>query len=403
MSMPATARAEAPAAPVPGEAPRLSVVPRPRPRVCFVAPETWPLLAGWRNIPVIGGAEVQQSLVAPALAARGYKVSMITLDHGQEEGAAVRGVTVHRMHKPDEGLPVVRFVHPRLTGLWRAMKRADADVYYHRTAAALTGFVAHFCRRHGKRAIYAGASDKDFLPGEQDIALARDRWLFEYGLRNVDRIFVQNERQLRRLRENYGLEGVLVPNTYSAPVGARADRNGYVLWVASIRAQKRPHFVLEIARRLPHRRFVVVGGPDQGTREAGYVGEFIAGAKSLPNVDYRGFVPFEQADRIFDGAAMVLNTSTYEGFPNIFLQGWARGIPAVGFVDTGSRCPEGRPIYEVAASPEEAARAVERLLADDAAWAGASARSRAYFHERHSLDAVLDLYERELGALAPRP
>lgn len=372
----------------------------PRPHICFVAPETWPLLAGWKNIPVIGGAEVQQSLIAPALAQRGYKVSMITLDHGQPDGIEVRGVKVYTMHKPDEGIPVLRYFHPRLTGLWNAMKRANADIYYHRTAAAVTGFVANYCRRHGKRSIYSGASDKDFIPGKQDIAFSRDRWLFDYGLKHVDRIFAQNGRQLERLREYYGIEGVLVPNTYSPPEDARADPHGYVLWVASIRGQKRPHFVLEIARRLPHRKFVIVGGPDAGTREAEYVNAFMEGARALPNVEYRGFVPFEDADRIFDGAALVLNTSTYEGFPNIFLQGWSRGIPAVGFVDTGSRCPEGRPIYDLATDTADAAVKVERLLADEAAWRIASARSAAHFEERHSLHAVLDVYERELGRLA---
>ena len=53
-------------------------------------------------------------------------------------------------------------------------------------------------RRHGKRAIYSGASDVDFVPGKQDITFARDRWLFEYGLRHVDRIFAQNPTQQER-------------------------------------------------------------------------------------------------------------------------------------------------------------------------------------------------------------
>ena len=100
----------------------------PRPRVCFVAPTTWPMMAGSREIPVIGGAELQQSVIAPELARRGYDVSMISMDFGQEEGSHLKGVRLLTMHKPDAGLPVVRFLHPRLTSLWAAMKRADADV-----------------------------------------------------------------------------------------------------------------------------------------------------------------------------------------------------------------------------------------------------------------------------------
>lgn len=378
----------------------LSAVPAKKPHVCFVAPDTWQVLAGVKDIPVIGGAEVQQSLVAPALAARGYRVTMITLDHGQPDGAVVKGVTVRKLYRPDAGLPVVRFLHPRLTTLWRVMKEVDADIYYQRCAAALTGFIARFCRRHGKRAIYSGASDADFLKGRQDIRLARDRWIFEYGLRHVDSIFVQNLTQLERLRQQYGREGVLVPNTYAPPAGARADRSGYVLWVAAIRAQKRPHLVLEIARRLPQHRFVMIGGPDGDRSGREFGREFGRACAAVPNVQWHGFMPYEEADRRFDGARLVLNTSTYEGFPNIFLQGWSRGVPSVGFVDTRSRDADGRPVYEIVPDVATAAARIDWLMRDDAAWAQASERVRAHFLEHHSLEAVVRAWERELQRLA---
>ena len=95
--------------------------PRKRPHICFVAHTTWPVFSGSRDIPVIGGAELQQSVIARALAARGYRVSMITMDYGQHDGTVLDGVTVHKIHTPDEGIPVVRVVQPRLTSLWGAM------------------------------------------------------------------------------------------------------------------------------------------------------------------------------------------------------------------------------------------------------------------------------------------
>src|SRR5512140_1442345 len=213
---------------------------RALPHVCFVAPTTWPVLAGDASIPVVGGAELQQTVIATALAKRGYRVSMICLDYGQPDGVVVDGVTVHKLHKPDEGIPVLRFLHPRITKLWSTLKRVNADVYYQRTAEVYTGYVAAFCARHGKRSIYAGASDVDFEPGRQDIVYARDRLIFEYGLKNVDRVIVQNPLQARLLRDNFGRDGTLIQNCFTAPAGARADPKGYVLWVASLRLQKRP-------------------------------------------------------------------------------------------------------------------------------------------------------------------
>jgi glycosyltransferase involved in cell wall biosynthesis len=370
-----------------------------RPRLCFVAPTTWPLIAGDADIPVIGGAELQQTIVATALAQRGCDVSMISMDFGQQEGSVVRGVRMYKMHAPDAGLPVVRFLHPRLTSLWRAMGRANADVYYHRTAGPQTAFIAAFCRRHGKRSIQAGASDVDFIPGRYDIGLARDRWLYERGLSTVDAIFAQTPRQVDNVRRHYGREAILVPNCYSPPAHAGADPGGYVLWCATVRAQKRPEIFLELARRLPRHRFMLVGGQDGDRRGREYAEGVRAAARQLPNMAVRGFTPFAEAERLFDGARVIVNTSPYEGFPNTFLQAWARGIPTVSFVDTGSR-HRGQAVYEVARDVDHATALIARLMDDDEEWSRSSRIAAEHFHESHSPEAVLRLYEAQIERLA---
>lgn len=381
---------------VPGDTPHA-----PKPRVCFLAATTWPTIAGSRDIPVIGGAELQQSVIAPELARRGFDVSMVSMDFGQEEGSVVKGVRMLKMHTPDEGLPVVRFLHPRLTSLWRALKRADADVYYQRTSAAHTGFLAAFCKAHGKRAIYGGASDMDFVPGKQEIAYKRDRMIFEYGLRNVDLVFAQNPFQVRAARENYGREAVLIPNCLEPPPGARGDPNGYVLWVATVRPAKRPDLLIELARRMPQHRFVMVGGADSGPGGKAYAQSAREAMASLPNATVHGFLPFAEADKLFDGARLVINTSTYEGFPNTFLQAWSRGVPTVGFIETGSR-HRGRPVYDYVTDIEQAHAAVKRLMEDDGAWAEASRLVEEHFRERHSVPSVAAMYESEIQRLAAR-
>jgi glycosyltransferase involved in cell wall biosynthesis len=368
-------------------------------RVCFVAPTGWPLLAGMSHIPVIGGAELQQSLVAKGLARRGCEVSMVSMDFGQPDGSEVDGVRVHNIHTPDEGLPVVRFLHPRLTSLWRALKRAEADIYYQRTSAATTGFVAAFCRRYGKRSIYAGASDVDFVPGRQEISYTRDRMIFEYGLRRVDTVFAQNPFQRDNALQHYGREARIVPNCYAPPAGAKCDPRGYVLWIATLRPQKRPELFIELARRMPGQRFMLVGGNDAHARGVAYSEGIRAAARALPNVTVREFVPFAEADRLFDGARVLLNTSEYEGFPNTFLQAWSRGVPSVAFIDTGSE-HEGERVYDVAADIDDAAARLSRLMTDDIAWTRASRRAQGYFAANHSLDAILDIYEDEIRRLA---
>ena len=372
-----------------------------RPHICFVAPTTWPVLSGDPSIPVVGGAELQQTVIATALAKRGYRVSMLCLDYGQADREVVDGVTVHKLHRPDEGLPVLRFVHPRMTKLWSAMKRVDADVYYQRCAAVHTGYVAAFCARYGKKSIYAGASDVDFIPGKQDIVYARDRFIFEQGLKRVDRVIVQNPEQARLLKENFGRDGALIPNCFTPPPGAEPDAAGYVLWVASLRASKRPEVLLEVARRMPKYQFVMIGGADPDPAGQAFGRRIRDEAALLPNVEYKGFLPFAEADRYFDRARVLVNTSLYEGFPNTFLQAWSRGVPTAAFVDTGSR-QDGEPVYAIAPDVQVLCAQIERLMSDEAHWRGASRRARAFFDGHHSVEAVVGQYEREIAALCEK-
>jgi len=370
--------------------------PGRRPHICFVAPTAWPVLARSTAIPVVGGAEVQQCFIARALVRRGFRVSMICHDYGQPDRSVVDGITVHRAYRPGDGLPVLRFVHPRITTMWQALKHVGADVYYQRTADVLTTIVAMFCRTHDKRSIFAAASDMDFVPGREEIGLGRDRWIFRFGLRRMDHIVVQNPAQQRDCMRVYGRESTLIRSCYAPPGDARANRGGYVLWVARMGPSKRPELALEIARRLPQYRFVIVGGPGDG--DDGAYRAIERAAAALPNVDLAGFVPYAKVDQYFDGARVLLNTSQFEGFPNTFLQGWARGIPNVAFVDTAS-CEDGEPVTSIARDTEDAVARVERLMRDDLAWRDASQRCLRYFRRVHSVDAMLLGYEHLLATL----
>jgi glycosyltransferase involved in cell wall biosynthesis len=338
---------------------------------------------------------VQQSVLARLFRRNGYQVSMVCLDFGQTDGAVVDGITVHKAYRPDAGIPVLRFLHPRLSSIWSALHRANADIYYQRSAGMLTGVMAEFCRRYGKHAIYAGASDMDFIPRKQQIRFARDRWLYEHGLARVDRIVVQNAAQLEACRSHYGRDATLIPSCYELPESSKPAKDGAVLWVGTVHDYKQPELLLELARRLPHRRFVMIGGnAAPGERlHAGYYEAIRDQAAQLPNVEMTGFLPLEQVEPWFDRGRVLVNTSVYEGMPNTFLQAWARGIPTVATVDVGARL-NGKPVYEKFVDIEDGAAEVERLCADDLYWARASARCLEFFNREHSSQEVLRRYGR---------
>jgi glycosyltransferase involved in cell wall biosynthesis len=359
-----------------------------RPHLCFVALSTWPVLSGDRAIKSVGGAEVQQSILARAFVKRGYRVSMICMDYGQPDGVEIDGVHVFKAHTPIGGLPIVRFLHPRLTSIWAAMKRVDADIYYQRACGVSTGYTAAFCRHFARKFIYAAASDADFDPTAPLIAFRRDKAIYKWGLRRSDVIVVQNPVQVEKCQRVYGREPVLAKSCYVPPAKFKVDSKGYVLWVSTLRRLKQPELFIELAQKLPQYRFRMVGG----AADPDYFDNLQSMAEGVSNLEFAGFIPHVDIEREFDGARLFVNTSEFEGFPNTFLNSWARAIPTVSFVDTGSNV-NGHTVVNSVTTLDEMVSVVDGLMSDDTFWREAGALCADCFKEQHSLQAVSGEYE----------
>jgi glycosyltransferase involved in cell wall biosynthesis len=170
-----------------------------------------------------------------------------------------------------------------------------------------------------------------------------------------------------------------------------------------MRPGKRVELLFELARRLPHRRFVVIGGPAGSDGKAvAYYEQMRAQASQLPNVKFLGFLPLAEVEPWFDKARLVLNTSASEGMPNIFLQAWARGVPTVAFIDVAAHLSDG-PVYPVVADVDQAVVEIESLHTDAARWQRFSERCSAYFTANHCTAGVLARYGALFSDLMTQP
>ena len=368
-------------------------------KVCFVGLENLPVLAREYNRHGIGGEQVQQTLLAKALAARGYHVSMVVADYGQSDSAAWHGITTYKAYRADAGLPMLRFVYPRWAGTWAALMRADADVYYTSCAGMIVGLVGMFCRRHGRGLVHRLASDTDADPKKLRIRYTRDKKLYEYGLRKADIVLCQHAAQQRALMENFAVSSV-VADMLVDPPARQLDpdqRDLEILWVSNLRDLKRPDLALQLARQMPARHIHMIGGPVPGFSDL--YQRIESAARNVRNVTFYGRVPYHEMGDLYDRAKIFVNTSDVEGFPNSFLQSWCRGVPVVSFFD-----PNGLIKREgLGVSPnsiDDMASAVHRLLADQTEWRKTSQRCRNYMEQTHGDDVVLKPYITALNEAA---
>jgi glycosyltransferase involved in cell wall biosynthesis len=370
-------------------------------RIAFVTPYGYPALCAVAGQPgggfdYVGGAEIQQSRLAVALAARGHEVWMVSADFGQPADTTVLGVRVARAYRPFAGVPGVRFFAPRWTGIARALDHADPGVVYQRTAGALTGQVALWARARGRRFIFACAHDFDTLPASPFLANPRDRWLYRHGLRHADRVLAQSAFQAAELERHHGIRATLVRNLVDLPAAPRAEAEADgVLWLGTMKADKRPAWALDAARALPGTRFVLAGGPPPAPMPDDCWRAVQAAARALPNVELPGFVPPPGVPARLARAAVFAHSSPSEGFPNTLLEAWAHGVPSVSVVDPDGAAERSGAGVRVGSQAEFVA-ALGALVADPARRACMGARARAYVAEHHAPSAVVAALEQAI-------
>jgi glycosyltransferase involved in cell wall biosynthesis len=355
-------------------------------KICIVSPN---LPAFYQNDPAwkFGGAEVQTAFIAGALAGAGHDITLVVAN------------LTDRMYMPypainafneKSGVPGLRYVHPRITGLWRALRKADADVYFQRNAGMVTGVVGSFCRKHGRKFIYGAASNTDFGADAVGVEDARDRYLFRRGLRRADGFVVQNETQLAACRATMTSPVAMIPNGVASASPAAGKAEDRVLWVGGLRPVKRPEMLLELAQRLPDTGFTLVGaGPGANLDFAAGI---TARALQLPNMKVTGWLPQSEVIREVRGASLLVNTSSIEGFPNVYLEAWNHGVPVVAFVDVDNLIAEHN-LGLICESLDEMEGAVRSLLGDDALRREMGGRARDLVMERYSREALAPLYD----------
>jgi glycosyltransferase involved in cell wall biosynthesis len=378
--------------------------PSAYPSVCFVAPRAYSALSEKSEVMHVGGAERQQVILGEELSRRGYRVSFVVLDHGQPDDEEIHGIRVFKCYRLDGGVPGLRFFHPRSTGLWNAMKRADADVYYQRGADSDTGLVGHWCHRHGRAFIYSFANEMTCRLLSPLAGGHRERWLFRHGLRQADIVVTQTSTQQRILQEASIASTIIRScctwpqnpgNASSSNQGASPPR---ILWVGRLTREKRPEWLVRLAVESPQCSFDVVA---HSNVDSAHGNRIVGQLKALSNVQWHGYIPHVALRTFYEKASVLLCTSESEGFPNVFLEAWSCGRPVLSSVD-----PDGIVasfgLGRIATSYPSMRDALAALGSERIWWQAAGLRGRAYVEEHHSTIAATDAMDQVIRQLGPR-
>lgn len=372
-----------------------------RARVCFYSEFAYPLLAQ-SPVEFAGGAESMVVRLARALAARGREVSLVTCDYGQPARVVMDGITVLRAFRHRQGLPIVRFFHPRLSLATLALIKANADIYYVCGSGMPAGLTCDVAKLRGAAFVLHLMTDYDVMADPPAGVGVTHRAWYRRALGRADRVLAQTEFQRGELRRNFAVESTHLPNIMDIPeVAIDPGQDGIVLWNATYKSTKRPEWFVSLARALPGHRFVMAGivPPPPLTRESWDAVR--AAASGLPNLEVHGFLPEPELAALRRRAALVVHTSPVEGFSNVLLESWAAGLPTVSGVNPDDLVTrEGLGAW--ATTETALLESVRALMADPQARRAAGARARRYAERVHAPRVVMETLERALEDVSSR-
>ena len=292
-------------------------------RICFVATYTYALFHHDDSGLPVTGLDVQLYNWATAFARDGeYEVHFVVGDFGQEEKEIIDGVTLWKFSRPGrKGIPdgLLSF-----SALYNLFKKIDADVYIDRGASGPISFEVGILSKILKtKFIHMIASDSDVSGEYQKKSRLLESVTHTLALRLADGVTFQNSFQ-GDILEKSGIKSWKIQNSFPVKEVTSSGQNS-ILWVGSSYSLKQPEIFLDLARNFPRESFVIV----MQRHDKEIFLNIEQEARSIDNVRFIPGVPFHKVDEIFCRAKLLINTSTYEGFPNTFVQSAIFSIPII--------------------------------------------------------------------------
>ena len=326
------------------------------------------------------------TLLASELARRGFRVGLVVYPiPARGTGLDPRITLVERKEHAGSTGPVRTLLEA--VRVMRALRGADGRVVVVRSGAPVVGLIGLYCRLWRRRLVFSSANNLDFL----------ERWsrrarTYAFGVRSADAVVVQSEEQeaLARRRFPHVRRLVRIPSFAVEPRPVEPGPPGAFYWVGRLVDYKRPHLYAELAATIPEAPFVLIPlrRPDDAAGQAA-LEQLGSVAVGVSNLELRDSVPHAALVEELASAVALVNTSSFEGMPNTFLEAWSQGVPVLtlsfdpdgvirkrglGVAADGSweRFVEGaRQLWEGRFEREELAQ-----------------RTRGYVRETHSVESV---------------
>lgn len=279
---------------------------------------------------IAGGAEMNLYNLAKAMAGdKGYRITFYVSDDGQKNDVIRHGVHVKKVRFLNKEKGKLKAIRRQIALIWQMLLLRE-EVIITTTASEHLGLLVFIHQTIKKKAvIFRLAHDHNYDLTRYESKGSRFYKLYKYGLMNVKVIVAQTEKQQNAL-EVLGRTSTVIKNGFAIPEPASVEKK-FVLWVARSKKMKRPELLVQLAKLIPEHRFVMIM-PTNNNKKSEALAECIqTEAKNMDNLKVISYVDPTEIQAYFDMALLFVNTSTFEGFPNTFIQAGIGQTPLLSF------------------------------------------------------------------------
>lgn len=241
--------------------------------------------------------------------------------------------------------------------------------------------LAFFSKIFGVKLVFFSASDVNFVPGKELVGSSFNRWMYHRSIKLIDLFVTQNRYQHDTLMNNYGKDSLTLFNIWGKIIQDNFEDAKFsdAVWIANFRRLKRAEWVLDAAEVMPEYQFVLAGG----SSEKNYYQDIQNRSSHISNVAFLGGKSFFYTNDLVSKTRLLLCTSTFEGFPNTFLQAWSNSVPVVSTVDPSDTIKDNN-LGLVVTNQNQLNESIQRLLTDKDFYNKKKLAIQEYFDNNHS-------------------
>lgn len=295
-----------------------------------------------------GGGELQIDLLARVLAKSGHEVVIID-PVSDKDFVTEEGIKVLQIKGWNRGMKYIRSFTHQIPSLYSSLKAQKADIYYSqiRDFRHILSFWA--ARKVNGKFVLRLASDldcssmklrfkHDYLTNFEGpywfIKVFLTELLFPKLLRKADMVLSRHDGQKETLSSK-GINSIIFKNIIDLskiPLEVNPERKDFS-YVGALDKRKGFMEFYELVTKAPSSHsFKVIGSPRDKT---GFY--YYEKLKEFKNVRLYGKLSHKETMKHILNSKALISTSPMEGFPNVFIEAWAYGIPVLSlYFDPGN-------------------------------------------------------------------